>query len=273
MLEFDVLALADGTLVLAHSNDLREVSHGAARGRVRSHTLDGSGKSPPTYRRSTRRWSSAPTSSPRPSLQIDLKRRGIEEGVVEAVRRHGVLERSWVSGFDAAALRTIAAARARPGAVLHAAPGPVRDLEARASRARRPCQPRIHRRVAAAAPARAAPRRERSGGDAALFRRLGGRDRACPRAGRGSLRLDGRRPEGRCAAHRRKRRRDHHERSADLYDVGAMKRYGVLLSLASALLVAAVLASAPAAADEPVTIPVGITIGGIPVVEWHPISP
>jgi glycerophosphoryl diester phosphodiesterase len=35
MLEFDVLDLADGTLVLAHSNDLYEVSHGVARGRVR----------------------------------------------------------------------------------------------------------------------------------------------------------------------------------------------------------------------------------------------
>jgi glycerophosphoryl diester phosphodiesterase len=33
--EFDVLDLADGTLVLAHSDDLVEVSHGAAAGRVR----------------------------------------------------------------------------------------------------------------------------------------------------------------------------------------------------------------------------------------------
>src|ERR671936_2860284 len=39
MLEFDILALTDGTLVLAHSNDLREVSHGAARGRVGRRTL------------------------------------------------------------------------------------------------------------------------------------------------------------------------------------------------------------------------------------------
>src|ERR671935_3215029 len=40
MLEFDVLALRDGTLVLAHSNKLREVTHGAARGRVGRRTLD-----------------------------------------------------------------------------------------------------------------------------------------------------------------------------------------------------------------------------------------
>jgi glycerophosphoryl diester phosphodiesterase len=31
MLEFDVLDLVDGTVVLAHSNRLREVSHGATR--------------------------------------------------------------------------------------------------------------------------------------------------------------------------------------------------------------------------------------------------
>src|SRR5207249_5916585 len=40
MLEFDVLDLADGTLVLAHSDDLGEVSHGAARGRVRRQSLE-----------------------------------------------------------------------------------------------------------------------------------------------------------------------------------------------------------------------------------------
>jgi len=41
MLEFDVLDLSDGTLVLAHSDDLREVSHGAAAGRVRGRDLAG----------------------------------------------------------------------------------------------------------------------------------------------------------------------------------------------------------------------------------------
>ena len=35
LIEFDVLDLHDGTLVLAHSDDLLEVSHGAAAGRVR----------------------------------------------------------------------------------------------------------------------------------------------------------------------------------------------------------------------------------------------
>ena len=37
--EFDVLDLVDGPLVLAHSNDLHEVSHGAATGTVRDRSL------------------------------------------------------------------------------------------------------------------------------------------------------------------------------------------------------------------------------------------
>jgi glycerophosphoryl diester phosphodiesterase len=41
-------------------------------------------------------------------LQVDLKRRGIEAAVVEALRRHGVYERSWVSSFDAGSLRRMA---------------------------------------------------------------------------------------------------------------------------------------------------------------------
>ena len=36
VIEFDVLDLPRGPLVLAHSDHLEEVSHGAARGRVRS---------------------------------------------------------------------------------------------------------------------------------------------------------------------------------------------------------------------------------------------
>jgi glycerophosphoryl diester phosphodiesterase len=87
MLEFDVLDVERGELVVAH--DARRASrpglatlddalaYCAAR-------LDGVG------------------------LQVDLKRRGIEGAVVEALRRHGVLDRSWVSTFDAASLRRLA---------------------------------------------------------------------------------------------------------------------------------------------------------------------
>jgi glycerophosphoryl diester phosphodiesterase len=108
MLEFDVLDLVDGSLVLAHSNDLREVSHGAARGRVRGRTLEALRQVAPGLPTLDEALAFCAERLPGIGLQLDLKRRGVEAGVVEALRRHGVLERSWVSGFDAASLRRVA---------------------------------------------------------------------------------------------------------------------------------------------------------------------
>ena len=108
MLEFDVLDLVDGTLVLAHSNDLREVSHGAGRGRVRHRDLDGLRRVAPELPTLDEALGFCAERLPGIGLQIDVKRRGIEAGVAEAVRRHGVADRSWVSSFDAASLRRLA---------------------------------------------------------------------------------------------------------------------------------------------------------------------
>jgi glycerophosphoryl diester phosphodiesterase len=108
MLEFDVLDLVDGTLVLAHSNDLHEVSHGAARGRVRRRTLEGLRRIAPDLPTFDEALAFCAERLPGIGLQVDLKRRGVEAAVVEALRRHGVLERSWVSGFDAVSLRRLA---------------------------------------------------------------------------------------------------------------------------------------------------------------------
>jgi glycerophosphoryl diester phosphodiesterase len=108
MLEFDVLDLADGTLVLAHSNDLREVSHGAARGRVRSRDLDGLRRAAPDLPTLDEALAFCADRLPGVGLQLDLKRLGIEGATVDAVRRHGVLERAWVSTFDARSLRRLA---------------------------------------------------------------------------------------------------------------------------------------------------------------------
>ena len=88
MLEFDVLALARGTVVVAH--DRRRTG---APGVV---TLDDA-------------LAFCAERLPGIGLQVDLKRRGIERLVVDALRRHGVLERSWVSAFDATTLRRVAA--------------------------------------------------------------------------------------------------------------------------------------------------------------------
>lgn len=108
MLEFDVLDLADGTLVLAHSNDLREVSHGAARGRVRSRDLAGLRRAAPELPTLDEALAFCVAELPGIGLQLDLKRHGIEAEVVGALRSHGALERSWVSTFDARSLRVLA---------------------------------------------------------------------------------------------------------------------------------------------------------------------
>jgi glycerophosphoryl diester phosphodiesterase len=109
MLEFDVLALSDGTLVLAHSNRLREVSHGAARGRVRRRSLDRLRGVAPELPTLDEALAFLGERFPETVLQIDLKQRGVEEAVVAALRSHGAVERSWVSGFDAVSLRRLAA--------------------------------------------------------------------------------------------------------------------------------------------------------------------
>ena len=87
MLEFDALALSDGTIVVAHASR-RMHDPGVV-------TLDAA-------------LAFFVERLPGVGLQVDLKGRGIETAVVDALRRHGVIERSWVSGFDADSLRRVA---------------------------------------------------------------------------------------------------------------------------------------------------------------------
>jgi len=87
MLEFDVLAQSDGTVVVTHDAHRRH-DPGVV-------TLDDA-------------LAFFAERLPDVGLQVDLKRRGIEEAVIAALRRHGVLGRSWVSGFDADSLRRVA---------------------------------------------------------------------------------------------------------------------------------------------------------------------
>ena len=86
MLEFDVLTRRDGELVLAH--ELRRATPQAA-------TLDAA-------------LAFCAERLPDVGLQLDLKQRGGEAEVVAALRRNGVLDRAWVSGFDAVSLLRIA---------------------------------------------------------------------------------------------------------------------------------------------------------------------
>jgi glycerophosphoryl diester phosphodiesterase len=88
LVEFDVLDRADGTLVLAHSERERL---GAAE--------------VTTLEEALRFFAAEATGT---GLHVDLKARGHEEALVDALRRHGLVERSFVSSFDAASLCELA---------------------------------------------------------------------------------------------------------------------------------------------------------------------
>lgn len=105
MVEFDVLDLADGALVLAHSDDLREVSHGAADGVVRTHTLVSLREIAPDL--ATLDEALELLAREEVLLQVDVKWVGYEQQVAEALRRHGVVSRSLASSLFAGSLRRL----------------------------------------------------------------------------------------------------------------------------------------------------------------------
>ena len=97
VIEFDVLALADRTLVLAHSDDLAELTHGTAAGRVGERGLSELRELAPQL--PTLDEALAFLSETDVGLHVDLKWHGYERGVVEALQRHGVVDRALASSF------------------------------------------------------------------------------------------------------------------------------------------------------------------------------
>jgi glycerophosphoryl diester phosphodiesterase len=94
--EFDVLDLADGSLVLAHSDDLGELTDGRAHGSLRRLTLAQLRRAAPavaTLDEALELLGGAPGTG----LQVDLKRPGYEAAVVDALRRRGLAGRALVS--------------------------------------------------------------------------------------------------------------------------------------------------------------------------------
>jgi glycerophosphoryl diester phosphodiesterase len=103
LVEFDVIELDDGTLVVAHSDDLHEVSHGAAAGRVKSKNfaaLREVAPELPTFDEALELFAGFD----RIGVQVDLKGSGFEPAVAQGIRRHGLTERSVVSTFHAPSL-------------------------------------------------------------------------------------------------------------------------------------------------------------------------
>ena len=113
LIEFDVLDLPRGPLVVAHSNHLDEVSHGVARGRVRDLSLDAFARWPPSSRPSTTRSRSSSTKRPASACHVDLKLRTRLDELAAAIVRHGLEARTVVSGVHVESLQAVA--RAAPG--------------------------------------------------------------------------------------------------------------------------------------------------------------
>jgi glycerophosphoryl diester phosphodiesterase len=106
-IEFDVLDLAGGPLVLAHSNDLAEVSHGAASGTVRDRSLAELREHAPEL--PTLDEALAFLAGHEVGVHVDLKLTTRLNEVVDALERHGVGERCVVSSFHLESLRAVSA--------------------------------------------------------------------------------------------------------------------------------------------------------------------
>jgi glycerophosphoryl diester phosphodiesterase len=108
LVEFDVLQLRGGELVVAHSYDLHEVSHGARRGTIRDmHLAEIRSVCPdvPTFDEALAFFAAE---APGTGVHVDLKSERAAEAVARALDRFGLRERTLVSSFHHRALRLLA---------------------------------------------------------------------------------------------------------------------------------------------------------------------
>jgi glycerophosphoryl diester phosphodiesterase len=107
VVEIDVLDTSDGELVLAHTDDLNEVSHGLANGRVRPLTLERLRRAAPSLPTLDEALAFLAERAPGTGVHVDLKARGFERDVVRALRRHELLPRALVTSFHRSSLAAL----------------------------------------------------------------------------------------------------------------------------------------------------------------------
>ena len=108
LVEFDVLDLPRGPLVLAHSDHLDEVSHGAATGSVRARSLDELREVAPELPTFDEALAFFADEAPGVGLHVDLKLTTRLDELCASLLRFGVLERTVVSSTHVASLREVA---------------------------------------------------------------------------------------------------------------------------------------------------------------------
>jgi glycerophosphoryl diester phosphodiesterase len=108
LVEFDVLRLARGELIVAHSYDLYEVSHGAARGTIRNRELADLRAIAPEVPTLDEALAFFVDEAPATGVHVDLKSPRAVADVSAALDRFGLRGRALVSSFHASALRRLA---------------------------------------------------------------------------------------------------------------------------------------------------------------------
>jgi glycerophosphoryl diester phosphodiesterase len=108
LIEFDVLGLVSGELVVAHSNDLHEVSHGAARGTVRDRSLEDLRQICPELPTLEEALGFFADTAESVGLHVDLKTATAGPEIAAALGRFELLERSFISSLHVRALRRLA---------------------------------------------------------------------------------------------------------------------------------------------------------------------
>jgi len=108
MVELDVLALRRGPLVVAHSDRLEEVTHGAATGRVDGRSLDELREVAPALATFDEALAWFAVEAPHVGIHVDLKLRERLDEVVRLLDSHGVSERAVVSSVHPDALHDVA---------------------------------------------------------------------------------------------------------------------------------------------------------------------
>jgi len=113
LIEFDVLDLRAGPLILAHSDHLDEVSHGAVRGRVRGRSLEALREIAPNLPTFDEALAFFVDEAPDTGLHVDLKLKTRLDEVAAAIMRHGLEDRTVISGLHVPSLRAVARAAPR----------------------------------------------------------------------------------------------------------------------------------------------------------------
>src|SRR5574340_894701 len=108
LVEFDVLRLTGGELVVAHSDDLREVSHGAATGSVRGRSLSSLRRVAPELPTLDEVLEFFADEAPETGVHLDLKSPRAAPEIERPLRRFALERRTLVSSTNVGALRRLA---------------------------------------------------------------------------------------------------------------------------------------------------------------------